>query len=66
MRFILGKSGTGKTTTCLNEIKKAIDEGFDGNIIYIVPEQFSFESEKKLIESIGKTIIRIIYSYTNH
>ena len=44
----------GKTTKCLNEIKNLIDLGFDKPIIYIVPEQFSFESEKSLIKTCGK------------
>ncbi|MBR3280491.1 MAG: helicase-exonuclease AddAB subunit AddB [Clostridia bacterium] len=44
----------GKTTKCLNEIKECIDSGFDKPIIYIVPEQFSFESEKNLIKICGK------------
>ena len=35
---------------CLDEIKSTIESGFDKPIIYIVPEQFSFESEKRLIE----------------
>ena len=54
MKFILGRSGTGKSTLCMNQIKEAINSGFDKPIIYIVPEQFSFESEKKLIEVLGK------------
>ena len=44
MKFILGRTGYGK------EIKEAIYSGFDKPIIYIVPEQFSFEAEKKLID----------------
>ena len=54
MKYILGRSGTGKTTLCMNQIKEAINAGFDKPIIYIVPEQFSFESERKLIEVLEK------------
>lgn len=54
MRFILGRSGTGKSTKVLDEIKNCIESGFDKPIIYIVPEQFSFEAEKRLINVIGK------------
>ena len=39
---------------CLNEIKNTIESGFDKPIIYIVPEQFSFESEKRIIEVCNK------------
>ena len=55
MRLILGRSGTGKTYKCMHEIKDTLLSNFDKPIIYIVPEQFSFESEKKLIEVCGKT-----------
>ncbi|MBR6253438.1 MAG: helicase-exonuclease AddAB subunit AddB [Clostridia bacterium] len=55
MKFILGRSGTGKSTLCMNQIKETIDSGFDKPVIYIVPEQFSFESEKKLIEVLGRS-----------
>ena len=54
MNFILGRSGTGKTALCMNQIKEAINSGFDKPVIYIVPEQFSFESEKKIIDVLGK------------
>jgi len=47
MRFILGKPGTGKTSLCLQEIH----ENLDGNapLYYLVPEQFSLQSEKLLL-----------------
>ena len=48
LRFIIGRSGTGKTDFCLNEISKKQDKGL--NVIYIVPEQFSLQGEKELSE----------------
>ena len=47
MQFILGKPGTGKTTLCLREIHQRLD----GNapLYYLVPEQFSLQSEKLLL-----------------
>ena len=53
MKLITGRSGTGKSTYCMNEIKKYVEESFDKPLIYIVPEQFSFEAEKELINTIG-------------
>lgn len=53
MKLITGRSGTGKSTYCMNEIKKYVEEAFDKPLIYIVPEQFSFEAEKELIRTIG-------------
>ena len=53
MILITGRSGTGKSTYCMNEIKKYVEQAFDKPLIYIVPEQFSFEAEKELINTIG-------------
>ena len=47
LQFILGKPGTGKTTYCLQEIYKRIDG--DAPLYYLVPEQFSLQSEKLIL-----------------
>lgn len=49
LKYILGGSGTGKTTTCLNEIIASNQNIINNSLIFIVPEQFSLESEKSLI-----------------
>ena len=46
IKFLIGKSLTGKTHKILNEITS---EKFKKNI-YLVPEQFNLEAERKLIE----------------
>lgn len=48
LRFIYGKSGTGKTTYCFNEIKKLIEN--NKKVYIITPEQFSFTAEKNLMK----------------
>ena len=48
LRIIYGKSGTGKTEYCFNEIAKINEK----NIFIITPEQFSFTAERKLMETI--------------
>ncbi|RFU63537.1 helicase-exonuclease AddAB subunit AddB [Peribacillus saganii] len=54
LQFLLGKSGTGKTTAILNEIRENLFESPAGNpIIYIVPEQMTFLSEHKLLATPG-------------
>ena len=55
MKLILGRSGSGKSTYCMNEIKKYEQEAYTKPLIYIVPEQSSFDSERQLINAIGKT-----------
>ncbi|NLK36458.1 MAG: hypothetical protein GX299_00005, partial [Epulopiscium sp.] len=47
LRFITGRSGTGKTRTCMEEIVKKQQQQ-KGKLIYIVPEQFSSQAERDL------------------
>lgn len=47
LRYVLGKSATGKTTLCVNEIVNT--DNMAKRIFYIVPEQFTLESEKNLL-----------------
>ncbi|KAA8676551.1 helicase-exonuclease AddAB subunit AddB [Clostridium sp. HV4-5-A1G] len=54
IRFIYGRAGSGKSHYCLSSIKNRIYDGSDRKLIIIVPEQFSFQAEKKLIEAIGE------------
>ncbi|WP_108670111.1 helicase-exonuclease AddAB subunit AddB [Peribacillus acanthi] len=50
LRFILGRSGSGKTTMMLNEIRSSLREQPEGTpIIYLVPDQMTFSSEYKLV-----------------
>lgn len=47
LRYITGKTGTGKTELCIDEITKC--NTLDNRVFYIVPEQFTLESEKRLL-----------------
>ncbi len=53
LQFILGRSGCGKTTTIIKEITKEVKNGRDGKILYLVPEQNSFEMEKAMFNNLG-------------
>ena len=55
LRFIYGKSGTGKTTYCFNEIKKLIDN--NKKVYIITPEQFSFTAENNLMKICEKKAV---------
>lgn len=46
LNFILGTAGTGKTTKILNQIKELAMK--DKKIILLVPEQFSYQSERAI------------------
>ncbi|MCL2204329.1 MAG: PD-(D/E)XK nuclease family protein [Defluviitaleaceae bacterium] len=47
LQFILGAPGTGKTTLCLKEIEASLPG--DAPLYYLVPEQFSLQSERLLL-----------------
>ena len=51
LRLIYGKSGTGKSTYMFNEIKQKIQG--NSKIYVITPEQFSFVTERELLNTIG-------------
>ena len=55
LKIVYGKSGTGKTEYCFNDIKNKVK---DNKKIYIItPEQFSFTAEKKLMSVINENSI---------
>ncbi|ADD01548.1 ATP-dependent nuclease subunit B [Thermoanaerobacter italicus Ab9] len=54
IRFIYGRAGTGKTSFCLNDIKRKLSDGKSHPLILFVPEQFTFEAEKYLLDTIEK------------
>ncbi len=51
LNFLLGGCGTGKSTDLMNRMQMDIRNGFE--TIMLVPEQFSFEAEKKLYAFLG-------------
>lgn len=55
LRIVYGKSGSGKSQFCFNEISNLIHK--EKKIYIITPEQFSFTAEKKLMESIKEEAI---------
>ena len=54
IRFIYGRAGTGKSKYCINEIKDKIDEKADNKLILLVPEQYTFNTENKILKFIGE------------
>lgn len=52
IQFITGTSGTGKTTYIYNKISELVAEGKE-NIIMLVPDQSSFETEKAFLNILG-------------
>lgn len=48
VKFILGRGGSGKSTYILNEIKKRVQDNETSPVILLVPEQYTFEMEKRM------------------
>lgn len=66
VRIVLGRSGSGKTELCLEEIRERLTTDPSGApIIYLVPEQMSFLSEYRLSTSqrLGGMIRAQVYSF---
>ncbi|MCI8342774.1 MAG: helicase-exonuclease AddAB subunit AddB [Firmicutes bacterium] len=57
LSFILGPSGSGKSTFCLKAMAKRQKDDKSAFSVFIVPDQFSFQAEKDLIEAMGTNVI---------
>ncbi|KGX87798.1 helicase-exonuclease AddAB subunit AddB [Pontibacillus litoralis] len=67
IRFLLGRAGSGKSTRCLTEMKELLQQSPDGPpILYIVPEQMTFQQEYALLkqEGIEGSIRAQVFSFT--
>lgn len=51
LQFVFGRPASGKTFTILQMLKKLTDEGKQS--VLLVPEQFTFESERAVLKTIG-------------
>lgn len=50
LQFVLGNSGSGKTEYMYREIVRQAGENPNKNYLVIVPEQFTMQTQKKLVE----------------
>ncbi|WP_181349187.1 helicase-exonuclease AddAB subunit AddB [Thalassobacillus sp. CUG 92003] len=67
IRFLLGRSGAGKSTRCLEEIESKLKHDPQGPpIIYLVPDQMTFQQEYALLkrEGIEGTIRAQVFSFS--
>lgn len=53
LKMVFGRSGYGKTEYVFNNIKKLVEQG-KKNILLLTPEQYSFISERRLLEELGE------------
>ncbi len=59
---ILGGCGTGKSTRLMEQLRRALEDGKEA--IVLVPEQFSFEEEKKLYHHLGAVLFNKMQTYS--
>ena len=59
---ILGGCGTGKSTRLMKQLKQTLESGEQA--IVLVPEQFSFEEEKKLYHHLGAVLFNQMQTYS--
>ena len=52
LRVIYGRVGCGKSRFCLDDIKNRLDKGGENPLILLVPEQYSLQAEKNLVETV--------------
>lgn len=67
LQFIIGRAGSGKTSHCLEEIRKQLEKEPNGPpLIYLVPEQMTFQAEYELVRSpnLSGMIRAQVYSFT--
>ena len=55
LRMIYGRSGYGKSEYCFREIANRLNK--EKKIYVVVPEQFSFTAERKLLDSVKENAI---------
>lgn len=66
LKFILGKSGTGKTQYIYNDIKAKCKSESGKKILLLVPEQYTYETEKRVLLEFDDYISSIVdvFSFT--
>lgn len=59
LRFVLGRAGSGKTTHMLQALAHDLERGPKGpRLLYIVPEQATFQAESALLETLWRDLGR--------
>ena len=51
VRFILGRSGTGKTHHCVKAIVEALSQGGDEPLLLLVPEQATYQASEAILSN---------------
>jgi len=49
VQFVLGRSGTGKTSYCVRAVADALQEPSEQPLLFLVPEQATYEAERAIL-----------------
>ncbi|MBQ7596308.1 MAG: hypothetical protein IJU45_06560, partial [Clostridia bacterium] len=63
LQLVLGRAGYGKTEYVFSKIKSLVDSG-EKDILLLVPEQFSFVSERRLLTDLGEDKVNCVDSFS--
>lgn len=67
LQFVIGRAGSGKSELFLNEVQEELKQRPRGNaILYIVPEQMTFQTQQALIrsEEVQSSIRAQVFSFS--
>jgi len=53
LRIIYGRAGSGKSRFCIEDIKRSKIKYPEKTLILMVPEQFTYQGEKNVVEALG-------------
>lgn len=74
LEIIYGRAGTGKTTGCFDQIKERMEQKTFEKLFYIVPEQFTYQSDidlsaflhnKGMLQAEVLSFMRLAYKLAN-
>lgn len=56
LQLIIGRSGSGKTYELYSDMKRRLTDHDDARLFLLVPEQASYENERKLLADLGDSL----------
>ncbi|MBR3150033.1 MAG: PD-(D/E)XK nuclease family protein [Eubacterium sp.] len=63
IQLVLGRAGYGKTEYVFSKIKSLVESG-ENDILLLIPEQFSFVSERRLLSDLGEDKVSAVDSFS--
>ena len=59
LRFVIGRTGCGKSEYVFNEIKKIANDSVN-DILLLTPEQYSLIAERRLLNDLGEDMVNCV------